>query len=455
MEKINPDWTAPREGHDWRDDELMLTVAWLKSFVPRREMERRLDAAKAFLVAARERMREGFPATLFDPTDTAAWYILQAETFATDRAFWTQEGLMRAVPFLTRIGKELPRVLEVRGVEERAARLMLAERRQPDSGIFELLVALAYRRGGWHRVEFVPETPGRGRTPDLHVFKKGSRWAVECKRLMPSAYAAREKLRGMELAKPIHALCLEMGESAVVEVMFKVELASVPNDYLVSHVQSAIQQRSLNPWEDEIAFGRVRPVNWPLTRKILAQDYVYFGGSRMIELLASYYIHDADHSLTAKWRPWPKRPEYADAVYQASIVTWRSLSNEAVSQKARHFRSVLANAEGQLPSDRPGVIHVGIESCAGARVDFARHFANTFEARFFKLRKSRLRWVYGNIFVPEATTRKDETWAITETMVPYKVGSHHARWPLPGHMLVSPEGVGRQGVHWDGVMDRA
>ncbi len=356
---------------------------------------------------------------------------------------------MRAVPFLTRIGKELPLLMSVKDVEDRAARIMLTERRQPDSGIYELLVALAYRRGGWHRVEFVPETPGRGRTPDLHVFRKGSRWAVECKRLAPSSYAAGEKLRGTLLAEPVHALCLEMNESIVVEVKYKVELTSVPDRYLVAHVQSAIRQGSRPLWDDEIASGRVRPVDWPLIRKVLIKDYVYFGSSRMIELLAGYYVHEADHSLAAKWRPSPKKSEYADAVYQASVVTWVSQSKKAVTQKARHFRKVLGNAEDQLPSDRPGVIHIGIESYAGMHVDSLRHVRNTLEARYFEPRKS-LRWVYGNLFVPEATTRKDESWAITETMVPYKVGLHSTRWPLPRHFLISPEGDRRQGVHWDG-----
>jgi hypothetical protein len=169
----------------------------------------------------------------------------------------------------------------------------------------------------------------------------------------------------------------------------------------------------------------------------------------MVELLVGYYIHAADHSMAAKWRPAPSRPAYAEAVYQASVVSWRSLSDEAVRQKARHFRKTLANAEDQLPPDRPGVIHVGIETYAGADVDFTRHLFNTFEARSFSPKRSRLRWVYANHFVPEATTRKDESWAITETMVPYKIGSHRTRWPLPSHMLVSPESEGRPGVHWE------
>jgi hypothetical protein len=232
-------------------------------------------------------------------------------------------------------------------------------------------------------------------------------------------------------------------------VKYKIDLADVPNDYLVAHVRSAIKRGSLSPWDDEIASGRVRPVNWQLTRKVLAKDDVYFGGSRMIELLIGYYVHEADHSMAAKWRPSPSRPAYAEAVYQASVVSWRSLSDTSVLQKARHFRRILANAEGQLPSDRPGVIHIGIESYAGADVDLTRHILNTFESRSFAPRESRLRWVYGNYFVPEQTTRKEESWAITETMVPYKIGSHRTRWPLPGHMLVSPEHEGKQVVHWD------
>lgn len=455
MKANNPDWTAPRTNQDWRDDELMLAVAWLKSFVPRKEMEQRLDVAKTNLLAAQDRIRAGIMGPLFDPVDTAAWYILQAETFATDRALWTPEGTMRVVPFLTRIGKELKLLLSVKGVEERAARMMLQERRQPDSSIFEMLVALAYRRRGWRRVEFVPETPGRGRTPDMHVFRTGTRWAAECKRLVPSTYAANEKLRGTRLAQPIHRLCLELGESVIVEVKYQVELREIADDYLVRHVRQAIERRSLAPWKDEVATGRVRPINWTLLRRILAKDYVYFDGSRMIELLAAHYDHSADHSMAAKWRPAPLRPTYADAVYQASVVSWVSESDAAVRQKARHFRSTIANAERQLPSDRPGVIHVGVESSAGAGVDFARHFFNTMQARTFAPATSSLRWVYANYFVPEATTRENETWAITETMVPYKIGQHRTRWPLPDHMLVAPENESESGVHWHPTSDAA
>jgi len=73
-----------------------------------------------------------------------------------------------------------------------------------------------------------------------------------------------------------------------------------------------------------------------------------------------------------------------------------------------------------MENGRQPTIRATIESYAGAYVDFTRHLRNTFEARSFAPRKSRLRWVYGNYFVPEATTRKDESWAITETMAEFE-----------------------------------
>src|SRR3546814_16151103 len=62
---------------------------------------------------------------------------------------------------------------------------------------------------------------------------------------------------------------------------------------------------------------------------------------------------------------------------------------------------------------------------------------------------SRLRWVYGEYFAPEVSTRSDESWAIEETSASYRVDSHRTREPLPYHMLLTPEAKTNHGVHWD------
>jgi hypothetical protein len=323
---------------------------------------------------------------------------------------------------------------------------MRSERAQPDGGLYELLVALAYQRGGW-TVEFTPEAPGVRRTPDLSVRRTHSRLAVECKRMAPSSYGRRERARAQELATPVHAWCRDRGRSLIVEAVFFAELETVPDDYLLTAVAGAAAGLVAH-WRDDMALGRIREVNWTLARRVLAHDDVYFGSSRMIELLASEYSHSALHSMAAVWRPSRQRPAYASAVDQASVVSCWSRSAAARSRKAQHFRRQISDAEGQLPGDRPGVIHVGIEGAGDANAEAQRHLLNMLEARTFDVRASRLRWVYANIFIPEATTRRDETWAMNETMIPYKVGAHSTRWPLPGHMLLTPEAEGRDGVHW-------
>lgn len=447
----DPDWTAPRTGHDWRDEDVLRATAWLRSFVPQRQMARRLDAARAFLLAARDDWQKGVLATLYDPADAMAWYILQAETFALDRQLCVPDAMVRIVPVMTRLGKELELLKTVSGANERARHTMLGGRGQPDSGLFELLVALAYRRRGWTSVEFVRERPGLQRTPDLLVSRPRRRWAVECKRLMPSTYAAREKAHGLALAKPVHELCTRLDQSIIVEVQYNIELSAVPHDYLVHRVAAALNARPLAPWNDEIATARIRSVNWGLVRRVFARDFVYYGSSRMIELLSGEYVHEADHSMAARWRPAPKHPFYADAIHQASVVSWICTAKQATIKKARHFRSILANAERQLPADRPGVVHIGVESGGAAEVGALRHIRNYLEARYFRPTNSRLRWVYASYLIPEVTTARHETWALNETTAPYKIGSHRTTWPLPGHMLLSPESDAREGVYWDGV----
>lgn len=445
----NPNWTAPPGSNDWQDDDILRAIQWLKRQVPAEEMQRRLDSTRETFESAWARRAAGDFVDLYDSRDIAAWYLFQAESFATDRRYWVPEECVRIAPYFSRLGIELDRLRSISGAEERAARMMLADKGQPDGTIYELLVALAYKRRGWSRVVFVPEESGIRRTHDLNVFRRGSRWAVECKRTAPSSYARREREIGKALAAPVHELCLAQMRSIVVEVMYLQELHVVPQGYLEEKVAAAIDGRPSAYWRDGISIGRVRSIDWQLAHNVLSRDYVYYGSSRMIELLVGEYHHNAEHSMSARWRPAPGRPTYADAIYQASVVSWWSLSNESEASKARHFRSVLAKAESQLPNDRPGCVHIGVESTAGPGVDARRHILNLLEGRFFGLKGSRLRWVYVNHFVPELTTAPDESWAVTETMVPYKVGVHNTRWPLPGHMLISPEADAREGVHWD------
>jgi hypothetical protein len=435
-------------GHDWRDPDVQRAVDWLSSLTPRRQLEARLDAARTRVEGAWAAWARGERGALYDERDAAAWYLLQGISFATDRRWTSPEAVVRVVPTLTRLGQELQLLETIPGAGVRAERLMTSESAQPDAGLYELLVALAYRRHGW-TVGFVPEVRGGGRTADLEVARPRSRWAIECKRMARSGYAAAERTVGEKLAEPVHAWCRAQGLSLVVDAFYRIELAQIPQDYLLNVVREIAARGQVGRYHDKTALVRVREVDWALARRVLAADDVFYGSSRMIELVKGQYDHGADHSMAADWIPASGRPAYATEVRQASVVSWRSVSNEAAERKATHFLRHLVKAEGQLPHDRPGCVHVGIESAHDGALEGRRHLHNWLHARDFRPLHSRLRWVYANVFVPEVTTREKETWALTETMIPYRIGRHRTAWPLPGHTVIVPEDEVAAGVHWE------
>ena len=82
MNTIDPDWTAPRAGHDWREENILLATGWLRGFVPAAEMSRRIDAVRAHLLAYRQAIRdEGF-ARFEEPADRAAWQVADSDDAA-------------------------------------------------------------------------------------------------------------------------------------------------------------------------------------------------------------------------------------------------------------------------------------------------------------------------------------------------------------------------------------
>lgn len=449
MNDRSPLWIAPRTGQDWICDDTKRAVEWLKSFVPDSEMSERLHQCRETYLKNRERWEDGHEVELFETRDEVAWFIFQAETYAVGREYWVPDEAARIVPYIQKIGKDLKHLEQVGGVEKRAKRLMTSERGQPEGGIYELLVAGAYKRHGWSKVEFVDETPGRGRTPDLHVSKPGTRWAVECKRIMRSGYADREEKLGKVLASKVHELSETSSQSFVLDVRFHEELANFPETYLRDRIEKHLPVKDIVEESDGRADIRLRPVQWDLVRAVMGSDFVYVGSTRMMEIISGGHEHGASHSLNVECSRAPNKPSYADEIHRACLVNWASHSEESRRAKAAHFKRKIASAEGQLPDDRPGVVHVGMESLGQRLVDQTRHLQNHLIARDFAAPSSRLRWIYGNYFQVEVTTRQDESCAMEESMSPYRIGKHRTNEPLPGHLLIADDSDAVVGLHWN------
>ncbi|UQE03557.1 hypothetical protein [Bradyrhizobium japonicum] len=441
-------WIAQRHGQDWRDESMLAAIDWLTSLVTREEWGRRAAATDARFQAAKSEWALGRRVPLFDPEDAIAWYIHQARCYAhpANRPdFFEPEGY-RIAPVFRRLGQLLPDLKTIDGAEERAARLMTKGKSQPDDGIFELMVAGAYRRRGWERVAFVPEVPGIEQRPDLYIDRTGSRWAVECKRAGRSGYARDQRIASERMAALAHEVSRTAGRPLVVMVRFAAEVAALPVDYLAEKVNRLPDDTRPYEWDDEGGVGVVFDVMWQPLLQILQRDDIYFGSSRMIQLLLGQYEPSVDFSVAGEWIPADGRPFHATSVSHVSVVAWTSMSSEAARRKAQHFRGVIGRASEQLPGDRPGVIHVGYEAVGGNSVDGLRHRLNAEQMRTFDARESKLRWVYGNYFMPEHVTARNESAAVSESTAWYRVGTSRTKQPLPGHMLFIDE-EGQPGSH--------
>jgi hypothetical protein len=443
----NPLWIAQRDGHDWRDEDVLRAIEWLTSTVDGPEWTQRMSRVCANFEEAKRSWAKGQAVQLFDPDDVIGWYIFQAHAYAIDRTRVYEPESYRIAPLFVRLGKLLPALQEVRGATQRAHTLMTAGRKQPDDGLFELLVAGAYKARGWKEVEFVAEQRGISKTADLLVSHGRRRWAAECKRINQSQYELEERRQGATLSRQVHDFCRSHHLSLVIEVTFDIELANVPDGYLVDRIKAFLAHPHHGIWADEISNGRLRHVNWHIAQTVLAHDDVFFGSSRMIELFAGYFASAVDHSVAADWTPALHRPLFATAIRQASVVSWMSASYEAQIRKAKHFRSLVARAASQLPGDCPGVVHVGYESTDGNSVDSIRHMLNRIEMDTFSAGRSRLRWVYGHYFSAEHTTARWESAALSETTAMYKIGRHRTAEPITDMLLFDDE-EGVPGTHW-------
>ncbi len=444
-------WIAQREGQDWRDEEVMTAIDWLVSLVPQAQWEARAAAVEARFQAAKVEWAEGRRVPLFDPTDGIAWYVHQANRYADPLLrpdFFFPEGF-RIAPLFRRIGQLLPNLRAIEGGETRAARLMTENTSQPDDGIYELLVAGAYSRRGWDKVRFVPEARGVAKSPDLLVDRPHSSWAVECKRAGRSGYARDERLAGERMADGAHALSRTADRPLVILATFGQELHLLGDDYLTEKVERFLNGRDPYEWSDEGGEGVVIDVVWAPLHSVMVHDDIYFGSSRMVQLLLGRYDPVMDFTMAGDWTPAKGRPLHATWVDHVSLVAWRSISDEAARRKAMHFRSLVARASEQLPGNCPGAIHVGYEAVGGNSEDGRRHRLNKQEMRTFDPENTGLRMVYGNYFRNELVTSKNESAAVTETLAWYPVGPSPSLQPLPGHMLFMDED-GTPGSHFQG-----
>lgn len=438
----------PTRGEEMPDHpDLRRCVDWLKSYLQPGEWESRRNAAFTRLYAS----AYGFPAEdergrFFDESDKFGWYLFLAEAFFDHP--WNYEPMYgsRVVPLFAALGRDLELLNSVAGLDERVKRLVGPERRQPNGGVFELLVAAAYRRAGGE-VAFRPERPGIAKTHDMDVTIGGRELAVECKRLETSDYGERERMRMRELWEPAAYIANAAERSTFGNVSFLIPVFGVPNRYLHDKVRRWLDSGSpAHVWADEVARGTMGEPDLTPLQHVLEGNEVLSASTRLQELLTGQYVRHARILQAVRTRQGMS-PRYIKACDLAILLQWQSLAPASIDAKARDVLKKLAEANSQLPDDKPGIVHIGFEAVEGDEVERARYAKILASTGNFDPKGKPLEYVYIHYFVPESPP--DEAWAFDETVHWQKIGGTDPR-PLRSAFLVMPGGVqGRDGPHWE------
>lgn len=440
---------VPRYG-DFPD--LRRAVAWFRSFMFETEwIKRRERVARRFyelkIGDIEDKTGKG---RYFDESDTFAWQLFLAEGF-TDYP-WNYEPSFgcRVVPVFAAIGRNIDLLSKMEGIDARVRRIIGPEKRQPNGGIFKLLVAAAYAREGAN-VAFVPEKPGFGRTHDLNATLDGKTFAVECKRMETGEYAERERARIREIMEKPCAKLVVIGRSHIVDIRFKCEVLDVSSLYVSDLVDRYVESRKCSMlWDDEVSFGAMGELDLSCVQSALERDVLMPESSEFIQLLTGSYRRNDNHISVLKIQH-SGHPQYIMGLAQAVIVRWQCLSELSIEKKARDIVSKLAEANDQLPPGMPGVIHIGFEAVNGDEVEARRYEKILDSVRHFNPGAKQLEYVYVHYLAPESTP--EEPWAIDETV--QWNGIRPKGKPLRHGCLVLPDEIEpRVGVHWDGLTER-
>jgi hypothetical protein len=431
----------------WQDNpDVRRAVEWLRSFIePAEWRRRRLAAAQRVYQLIINGAEPGTAGRFFDEKDSFAYHLFLAE--ASIDHVWNYDPVFgsRVVPVFAAIGRNLDLLKEVGAIADRIERMVGAERAQPNGPFFELLVAAAYGRAGG-TVEFVPEQRGGPRTHDMDVRLHGRDYAIECKRMEVSEFGERERTRVRALWGPSAAHLASIMCSTLAQVEFRVPVADLPDNYL-THRTKAWQLSSYEDfeWEDEHGRGRIERLDLGPLQKELENSMILNGSTRLAELLTGRYKRH--QSMISSLRiQFADNPRYIAECDYATILEWTPLAPASISGRARDVLRKVADGLGQLPLDRPGVIHVGFEAVEGDNVEALRYERIGASMADFDPGERPLEYVYTHFLAPESPP--DQGWAFDET-TDWRAIRPTAPPPLfQSFLVLDAEAEQRLGGHW-------
>jgi hypothetical protein len=382
------------------------------------------------------------------------WYLYLAEMLLTDPTKYEPHQGARIIPIFERLGTDFELLREIEGLNQKTKKLLFSKENSPDQTLFEILVALLWKRNGWDNVSFVAEEPPE-KLPDIKAASGNTEWFIECKRLdTTSEYSKKERQKWLKMWRYLSHYLIDKQIAAVLEIVFHVELESLPDNFLVRQLAGKLPLLSsrcvvISNEQWQVSFDTV---DFDKATAHLKQFYVKIPSSQLCELIAGNRDPNRGFShiylgKTGRFGESRANNKYLTTLDFAACAFWHCDAERSIEKKARDIRGHLAEAVKQLPEDKKSVIHVGLETLDGVLVEAERYKRIFNTVTNFDNSGKDLRWIYCHLFQSYSSPNQD--WVFDETVYYFNHMNFETEQPLIySGVMASDQDTSLDGVHW-------
>nr|PME74976.1 hypothetical protein BCV29_19380 [Vibrio cyclitrophicus] len=313
--------------------------------------------------------------------DWIAWYMFLAESLADNPTVDEPSQSARIWPFLGAIGHFREELEKVKGIKPKLYDLLVRKANQPDSTLFEFVVAICYIKNGWE-VEFIPES-GAGKTPDLYVKRKEQEYYVECKRLAKvTQYSDNEREEWQIRWKKLVPLLTKYPASVFLRVIFKTEVKNTSPDILVQAFQAMASSGAIKAGyciENEDIEVCAKHMDMNRIHEHLDKWMVKYPSPQLNALFDDAYEPQASYTSLCEAKLVKLGGEkddvinvFLDELNTAYCAKWECIASESIDKKAKDVKGLLVKAVNQAPESGSTIIHIGYETLHGPSIEFLR-----------------------------------------------------------------------------------
>jgi hypothetical protein len=252
---------------------------------------------------------------------------------------------------------------------------------QPDSILFELVVAICYLRNGW-TVEFIPET-GKNKTPDLSVLRGNQNYFVECKRLAKvTEYSEKERAHWIKRWREVLPLLIQYPHSVFLDVEFKVEVEKTEVNLVAKVFQDMVligAVKNGSCFENEHVRVCVKHMDMEKIYDHFSKWMVKYPSPQLHALFDDNYDPQGSYTNACIAKLVEINPDsesviniFADEIDKAYCAKWECTAVESINRKAKDVKNLLVKAVKQAPKNGSTIIHIGYETLHGPHVEYIR-----------------------------------------------------------------------------------